>query len=315
MPRVRRPVQTVVFCGDPAACSDGFSETLGKHGYRLRLCDRADDARRIVSDDPPEVLILDLDVRPEEMLTLCRTLKEDPLTYTQPIILCVSAPKARVELDAADAGSDDFVYKPLDPGFLTARVKMMVNRSRRFQTSNPLTGLPGGPSIEARMEELLMRRVPLAVGYCDVDNFKTFNDTYGYSRGDNVIRLTAMIIKEAVKHFCTKDYFYGHIGGDDFIFMVDHHAVEDVCRYIIDSFDKLIPFQYNKQDQARGYITARDRKNDEVKYPFLTISIGVVTNRRRTLISPLQVADLCAEMKRLSKADPGSNYLVDRRKK
>jgi PleD family two-component response regulator len=272
-------------------------------------------ARRWIYAETPDVLILDLDADSEEKLELCRDLKADPFTYARPIVFCLAERKAGKELNAVEAGADDFLYKPIELDLMVARIEMTAARVYRLQTANPLTGLPGGPAIDAKLKELIELGAPLAVAYCDLDDFKAFNDHYGYSRGDNVIRVLATIIKDALDHHCgnSKGTFCGHIGGDDFIFVVDHHCVEKACEYILGTFAKLIPFQYDPPDRERGYIVAKDRQNREFHFPFMTISIGVVTNRRRVLLNPVQVADLCTEMKRYAKSRTGNVYVIDRR--
>ena len=111
----------------------------------------------------------------------------------------------------------------------------------------------------------------------------------------------------------------GHIGGDDFIVVIDYDCIDEVCSYITNSFDTLIPFQYDEQDMVCGYIQAQNRQRQIVKFPVMTISIGVVTNRNRDLDNFLKISELSAEMKEYAKSvskDPSnlkSSYRVDKR--
>jgi len=148
----------------------------------------------------------------------------------------------------------------------------------------------------------------------DLDNFKAFNDHYGYARGNQVIKNTAQIIEKAVKEHGTDETFYGHIGGDDFVVIssIDHY--EKICRFIVDRFDKTVNELYDPKDMRKGFITRKTRKGAKEKYPIMTISIGVVTNKKREFKHVVQVGEIAAEVKNFAKSKPGSLYYVDRRK-
>ena len=265
----------------------------------------------------PNVLILD--GLNEHALHVTEALKENPMTYTMPITIIVGKGGVEEEIKALGAGAEDYLNKPFAPEILAARIDTVLRRNTRLQVSNPLTGLPGSIYIEEQIIQRLQAKSPLAVCYADLDNFKAFNDKYGYARGDNIIRIVATILTESVTMYARKGDFVGHIGGDDFIIIIDYNCVDEVCSYVTNSFDTLIPFQYDEEDMVRGYIQAENRQHQLVKFPVMTISIGVVTNRHRNLDSFLKISELSAEMKEYAKSVSKnqtvrkSSYRVDKR--
>lgn len=303
----------VLFYGNSKAHQTSL-DYLTDLGSDVVFAETINEAKKQVYGELADVLIMDLDSVGEVGLSLCRRLKNDPLTYNKPIIIAMASMSNALELAAIDAGADDFCLSSVKPPLLAGRMEKIISRSNRLQMSNPLTGLPGNLAIEEHLKWRIEQEMPLAVAYVDLDNFKVFNDKYGYSRGDNVIRLTAMIIKEAVQNYGSSDDFYGHVGGDDFIMVTDWECLEAVCNHVIKSFDTLVPFQYDEEDQRHGYILAVSRQNEENQFPIITLSIGVVTNRHRNLLNPIQISDLATEMKRYAKQFSKSTFVVDRRK-
>ena len=196
---------------------------------------------------------------------------------------------------------------------VTIRLDAMLRRSDRDLYVHPSTRLPGAVEIEAEIARRLALDVQFATCYADLDHFKEFNDRYSYYEGDRVIRILAKILHDVVKGMCQEDGFVGHIGGDDFIFIIPMDAVTEVCAEIVSIFDTLIPFQYSEQDRRAGYFFGKDRRGQLHRVPLMTVSIGVVTNERRRFTHAAQVSALATEMKSYAKTLPGSVFSIDRR--
>jgi diguanylate cyclase (GGDEF)-like protein len=196
---------------------------------------------------------------------------------------------------------------------IITRLDAMLRRSDRDLTVHPSTRLPGAVEIEATVQERLTAGDQFAMCYADLDHFKEFNDRYSYYDGDRVIRILAKILHDVVKGLCGEEGFVGHIGGDDFIFVIPVSAVNEVCAEIVEVFDTLIPFQYSEQDRRAGYFFGKDRRGQLHRVPLMTLSIGVVTNERRHFTHAAQVSELATEMKSYAKTLPGSVFTIDRR--
>jgi GGDEF domain-containing protein len=195
---------------------------------------------------------------------------------------------------------------------MTKRLKHLEDM---YLDANPLTRLPGNIAIENVLKKRLETGNPLAFCYVDLDDFKAFNDRYGYAKGSEVIMATAKIIEKCVTEAGTPDDFVGHIGGDDFVVITTPDHFKKTCDCIINTFDVTIPNFYDRRDLNKGFIIGKTRQGEELKFPIMSLSIAVVTNLERRLTSSLQVGEIAAELKEYVKSIPGSVYVVDRRRK
>ncbi|MBI3610741.1 MAG: diguanylate cyclase [Nitrospirae bacterium] len=180
--------------------------------------------------------------------------------------------------------------------------------------ASPLTRLPGNLAIEKALLTRLQKKAPFAFCLIDLDNFKAFGDRYGYVRGSEVLRKVATLLTGTVKMVGAEQDFVGHIGGDDFVVITDPSRMDKLCQDLIVNFDQTVPDFYDDEDRRRGYIISRDRKDVEQQFPFMTVSIAVVTNQKRVITSPMQVAEVAAQLKHYAKTFPRSVYVVDQRR-
>jgi GGDEF domain-containing protein len=242
----------------------------------------------------------------------CKRLKADSYSGVVPCFIVVGASGDDFKA-AFEVGADE-VVRPTDaPKETSTRLDAMLRRSDRDLRVHPSTRLPGAVEIEAEVQRRLVAGELFAMCYADLDHFKEFNDRYSYYDGDRVIRILAKILHDVVKGMCTEQAFVGHIGGDDFIFVIPVQAVNEVCEEIVAIFDTLIPFQYSEQDRRAGYFFGKDRRGQLHRVPLMTVSIGVVTNERRHFTHAAQVSELATEMKSYAKTLPGSVFSIDRR--
>jgi len=218
----------------------------------------------------------------------------------------------------------DVVLDEMSPGeFLTASdgldreiQEMMLkikDSQMRYLDASPLTRLPGNLAIEQVLHGKMQRGEKFALCYIDLDDFKAFNDKYGYAKGSDLIKMTGEVVYRAKDKYADKQDFVGHIGGDDFVLITSPDQVEQVCQAIISDFDRLIPDYYHAEDRSNGYIEGTDRYGVRRRFPIMSISIAVVSDVRRSFASPIEIAKVATEIKDYVKSLPGSNYLVDRR--
>ncbi len=203
-------------------------------------------------------------------------------------------------------------------GSLSEAFLSMGKRLRKLEEmyldASPLTRLPGGIAIENVLKKRIESGQPLAFCVLDLDNFKAFNDRYGYANGSEVIKETARLIESSVKAKGTPDDFIGHVGGDDFVVITIPDVMREVAGEIISRFDSRIPKFYDPEDQKRGYILGKTRQGIEMQFPIMTISIAIVTNEHRTYSDPLEASEIAAELKDYAKTIPKSIFVVDKRR-
>lgn len=195
-----------------------------------------------------------------------------------------------------------------------AQMARQVKKSEEmYLDASPLTRLPGNVAIENVLTKRIEAGARFAFCLADLDDFKAFNDRYGYAMGSEVIKATADLVMDAVTRHGTNADFVGHIGGDDFVVVTEPENYEKICARIIESFDREIVDFYEPEDLDRGCIEGKTRQGELMTFPIMSISIAVVTNIYRNISCHIEVGEVAAEMKELAKSRPGSNYVVDKR--
>jgi PleD family two-component response regulator len=278
--------------------------------YKIIFGENGEDGINRAVREQPDLIILDIMMPQIDGYQVCKILREDVATRYIPIIMLTAKGGVDNQVYGFELGADDFVTKPFNHTELIARVEALIRRHELSLDANPLTRLPGNISIERELVRRLADNGKFAVGYADLDNFKAFNDKYGFTRGDRVIFTTGQIISHAVKPID----FVGHIGGDDFVFITVPDKVDMACRDIIVTFDRTIPKYYDKRSRAKGFIESATRNGEIHRFPLMSISIAIVTNLERKFTHFAEIGVVGAELKKYLKTLDGSNYLIDRRK-
>jgi GGDEF domain-containing protein len=302
----------IYFAPDGEPIPDVLRSWLTARGLAAVTIREGDQLMALSLRGRPRMVAMDARTVAEPCLTACRRMKSDSYTAIVPCIILTNDSDAAFAA-AFDAGADEVVRASIQTAEMLTRLDVMLRRSDRDLFVHPSTRLPGAVEIELEIQRRLASGALFATCYADLDHFKEFNDRYSYYDGDRVIRILAQILHDVVKGLCAEQGFVGHIGGDDFIFIIPVDCVNEVCSEIIDVFDTLIPYQYSEQDRRAGYFFGKDRRGQLHRVPLMTLSIGVVTNERRHFTHAAQVSELATEMKSYAKTLTGSVYSVDRR--
>jgi len=250
----------------------------------------------------------------EEELNLTKRIKKHPILSLAPLILYYPQPNMKIISSGFDFEADEFFFSKWNNKLFSSKLKMIINRSRRDLGVNPTTRLPGTNIIENEMSKRIKRGQEFAACYADLDNFKAYNDYYGYHYGDSLIKMTAEIIRDVVYSF-SRDNFVGHIGGDDFVFIIPPEKIHPTCDEIIKIFDRMIIRRYKKRDVLRGFIVTSNRRGKKESFPIMTLSIAVIVNQKRMFRHLGEISHMITDLKSYTKTLPGSNYFVERRKK
>ncbi len=283
------------------------------NAFPLLVFSRPDEVESIVLRGHPCMLFVDGNGARHEGVGLVRRLKSDAFTAIVPVTALAGDHHPEQVQAWIAAGADEVISSLFSPAEQRSRLDAMLVRTERDVSVHPSTRLPGTTEIEREIRRRLESDQEFAVCYADLDHFKEFNDRYSYYDGDRVIYLLSRILHDVVKGLLGARGFVGHIGGDDFIFIVPSTEISVVCTEVLDVFDTLIPLQYNEQDRRAGYFFGKDRRGQLHRVPLMTLSIGIVTNRHRKFAHPAQVSELATEMKSYAKTLPGSVFVVDRR--
>ena len=180
--------------------------------------------------------------------------------------------------------------------------------------ANPLTGLPGNIAVEQEHYRCAKNDKPFSIIFVDLDNFKSYNDKYGFEKGDSVLLYTANLLKDGLKEYGDDDAFLGHIGGDDFIIFTTEDIVDSLCCHVIEQFDAGIKDLYSPEDREAGGIMAHERSGQEKWFPFISVSLAVLDCTAETGKDMKEISGKVAQIKQYAKSKPGSVYVRDRRK-
>ena len=294
-----------------------------KDNYHIVVAKNGAEVFKQLKKNRIDMILLDTRFSDMDGFEICQKIKSDKQTCEIPVIFITAQNSVSAEERGFATGAVDYIAKPFNAPTVTARIKNQLKHSAAIAKlkrlnqlaldANPNTELPGNNSILKEIQRVVSERDAVCVVYADLDYFKIYNDTYGFSQGDNVIIFTANVIRVALQITGCEDCFLGHIGGDDFVFVVPVEKCAAVADEIIQRIDRGIDEFYSKEDLQRGYVVATNREGKEMQHPLISLSMGGVNLAQRKVLTAFEVIDICTEMKKAAKEQPGSNLLLCKR--
>ena len=261
------------------------------------------------------IIIINEDAIEVDIVELCKKIRSDDDNSITPIIVVSSNSEKEHRIQILKESVEYYIRKPVNAQYLYYTIKnlgRLITINRRI---SPLTGLPGNVQIHAELKKRISNKEEFSVLYLDLDNFKAYNDIYGFLKGDEIIKFTADTIMTSIHSLIPNNSFIGHIGGDDFIAIVPTLNCEDVCKDIIANFDANVVRFFTEDDVEKGYIEVANRKGVIEQFPLTSISIGVVEADMGRFANILEIGEVGAQVKHMAKSVMGSSYAIDRRKK
>lgn len=274
---------------------------------------RGGEAMQGVLNSLPAVIIVSMKLPDIDGMQIVNMLKSENVYSQVPILLCLNEEEFSGQKSFEDFLADDFYILPGSDAEFKNRIMLTVLRATRNLDANPLSHLPGNTSIIRYVQSRIDNKDDFAMCYCDLDYFKSFNDKYGFIRGDEVLLMSARLILNTVRAVSPGDFFVGHVGGDDFVFVLPADKAEDACKRIIAAFDAIVPQFYDKADRDRGSIVAPDRQGQVRTFPLMAISIAVICNTGSRLEHVGQASAISMSLKKKAKEKVTSCYVMDRR--
>ncbi|MHB9156007.1 MAG: GGDEF domain-containing response regulator [Endomicrobiales bacterium] len=298
--------------------SESFQETIREvlvlDDFDVITANNGRQGLEKIYKDSPDLILLDCIMPEMDGYEVVKAMREDPLLFNKPVIMLTGKDTEYDEIKGLALGIDDYIVKPFNPSVLVARIRAILERKAQSMNANPLTLLCGNIVIKSETEKRLAAGMPFAMMYIDLNNFKSFNDKYGFQRGDEVIKNTANILIRTVKEYGKKGDFIGHIGGDDFILLTMPENCQQVAENIIKVFDESIPGFYDPGDRAQGFIISTDRNNNTAQFPLMTVSVAIISTVHTKVVHYGQLSEIAAELKKMVKKQNHSAYAVDRRR-
>ncbi len=305
--------ETILVVDDDPDIARFVEVNLRSAGYDVAVAADGEEALEKAQALRPDLVLLDVMMPRIDGFEVAQRLRKTPQTANTSIIMLTAKALSADKVTGLQSGADDYIIKPFDPIELLARVKGTLRRAREMRNLSPLTGLPGNIRIQEEIERQVREEQDFAVLYCDLDNFKAYNDQKGFVRGDRLIQATARIVQDAVVEHSGTEGFVGHVGGDDFVAVVGPEESEPVAKRIAERFDEARAEFYEPADLERGFVRVEDRKGVMQDVPLVAISIGIASTSKRRFAHYGEAVAVATEMKSFAKREPGSSYAVDRR--
>ena len=263
----------------------------------------------------PDLIIINEDGMNGDIYKICNKIRENEDNAITPVIVISSNKEKQHRIKILQAFVEHYIKSPIDYEYLYYTIKNIIRLLNSNRRVSPLTGLPGNVQIQAEIKKRLLNKEEFAILYIDLDNFKAYNDVYGFLNGDEIIKFTAKTISKYVNIYGEEGNFVGHIGGDDFVAITSNINCEGMCQNIIAEFDSGVKNYFTDDDIMKGYLEVPNRKCVIEQFPLTTISVGVVVADNGRFNNVLEIGEVAAQVKHLAKITPGSTYVIDRRKK
>ena len=288
-------------------------KVLFKEEYAYRFRRIKEQELSVALHNIPSLIIIHEDTLKNDVVQICKNIREDEDNRITPIIVISSNIEHQHRVDILQASVEHYIKKPIDEEYLYYTIVNIIKLLDMNRTVSPLTGLPGNVQIQAEMKKRLMNKEKFVMLYLDLDNFKAYNDIYGFVKGDEIIQFTGKTIMKNVHEIDPDNGFVGHIGGDDFIAIISNNKYEKLCQNIILDFDYNILDYFYEEHIKLGYMEVENRKGTIEQFPLTSISIGVVEVDSNKFKNILEIGEIGAQVKHMAKTIQGSTYVVNKR--
>lgn len=289
-----------------------ISELMESLFDSLQIVNGGQDVISLIYMEPPDIILIDGRFLVAGGSSIVQEFRSNTIFGHVPIVALLGGG----EIESAswqEIPIDDYLAVDETDTAIARRLRFISRRAVREMDMNPLTRLPGNESIIRTIQAMFDAREDISIAWVDIDNFKPFNDRYGFSRGDEILLATGRIITNAVSEIRQEKTFVGHIGGDDFVFICPTGHVRQLCEEVISRFDMVVRNFYNDEDLDKGGIVSASRDGREERFPFMTVTIAVVLNDGGRYTHYGQACQDASDIKKYLKGLAGSNYMIDRR--
>ncbi len=262
----------------------------------------------------PDLIIINADGINTNAIDICKLIRSYHDNSITPIIVISSNTEKEFIIEVLKNEVENIIKYPIDEEYAYYTIKNILRLIQTNRRVSPLTGLPGNVQIQVEIKKRILRKKEFAVLYLDLDNFKEYNDIYGFLKGDEVIKFTAKTILKVIHKYELEETFVGHIGGDDFIAIISKADYDKICQDILLHYEEGIKQYFTEDDLEKGYFEVANRKGIIEQFPLTSLSIGVVTAKPGEYKNSLEIGEVGAQVKHLAKTQIGNAYAINKRR-
>ncbi len=286
---------------------------LEEEGFEVHLAENGEEAWKAVASFQPDLVLLDVMMPRMDGFAVLEIIRAGFETARLPVILLTAKGEEQDKVKGLSGGANDYIIKPFNHDELLLRVSNLLEATRREREANPLTGLPGNRAIDREIQNRIASDQEFGFIYIDMDRFKSFNDKYGYARGDRAISFLAGVLIGITQKYGSGREFVGHVGGDDFVVVSSSQDAERLARRIIHEFDEGKVDLHDEEDSRNGYLEIESRGGQVERFPLISLTLALVPDCRGRFEHPAELSDTLVELKRYGKTKPHSVVIQERR--
>lgn len=302
-------LKTILVVDDDEAILELIQVILSEEpSYRIITASDGQHALALGFTEKPDLILLDCNLPEMTGLEVLSKLRAHLFTSYIPVILFSAQGEVEDRVRGLEAGADDYIIKPFATIELAARVSAALRRSRRDLVADPLTKLPGNLVLREEIARRLQRKQLFSLAYLDLNHFKAYVDHYGFEKASLTIQKLAQLLYNTLIEQGSPNDFLGHIGGDDFLLLLETEYSEKLCIYIIETFDNMALSYYTDEDRERGYILGEDRYGTKRQFPLLTLSIANIKVIPDDFSNSTELSAFAAKCKEVVKKKDGIKY-------
>jgi diguanylate cyclase (GGDEF)-like protein len=299
----------ILIADDDLEVQELLKFTFETEGYVVLAASDGEEAYNLILAEKPDLVVLDVNMPRMTGFEVCEKIRGNPNVWLTPVIILTSLTKTKDRITGIKLGADEYLGKPFEPLELTARAEWLLRRAIESRAANTLSGLPGNTSMEIEIKRRLGTGEHFALLHCDLNNLRVFNSKYGFERGDNVIKLTSIILRSAIAELGSKNDFIAHMGTDDFLVACSTNKAYAIAERAMRDFDTLVLAQYDEDVRKRGYLWGVDEEGRETQYPLITISMGVAQIDPAKITHHAQAVEKAKDQLKKAKQNPKSSYV------
>ena len=307
-------VSTILIVDDEILLREMLRDVFTVAGYNVITAENGKQCLEKIEQNLPDFVLLDCSMPIMDGFETLEQIRKNSKFVNLPVMMFTALSGEAEQIKGLSLGADDYITKPFKTPVLLTKVKNILDRKKKSIDVNPLTSLPGNLSIQENVENRIAKKSIFSLLYMDLNNFKSFNDKYGFYTGDKVIKFTADLLQNIIRKYGQISDFIGHIGGDDFIIITEGDNSITLAENIISEFDKNIYLFYNNEDRKNGFIISKDRNDKVQKFPIMSISVGIIATNVANLTSFAEISKRASDLKKLAKKNGKSSYVFERRK-